>query len=75
MQTNWIFLIHMNCAKLILKMMMRYLVESQLSFFGAFGQLPHVGDSLMYSDKPSAYHSALHVGGHHVFVSFKQSVT
>ena len=32
LQTNWIFLIHMNCAKLILKMMMKYLVESQLYF-------------------------------------------
>ena len=38
-------------------------------FFGAFGQLPHVGDSLMYSDKPSAYHSTFHVEGHHVFES------
>ena len=42
-------------------------------FFGAFGQLPHVGDSLVYSDKPSAYHSALHVEGHHMFEAFKQS--
>ena len=44
-------------------------------FFGDFGQLPPVGDSLMYSDKPSAYCSALHAKGRCVFESFKQSVT
>jgi hypothetical protein len=44
-------------------------------FFGDFAQLPPVGDSPMYSDKPSGYHTALHAEGHHVFESFKQSVT
>jgi hypothetical protein len=29
----------------------------------------------MYSDKPSAYCTALHAEGCHVFESFKQSVT
>jgi hypothetical protein len=44
-------------------------------FFGDFGQLPPVGDSPMYSDKPLAYRTALHAEGHCVFESFKQSVT
>ena len=44
-------------------------------YFGDFGQLPPVGDSPMYSDKPSAYCTALHAGGCCVFESFKQSVT
>ena len=44
-------------------------------FFSDFGQLPPVGDSPMYSDKPSAYHTALHAEGCCVFESFKQSVT
>src|ERR1700683_4377032 len=44
-------------------------------FFGDFAQLPPVGDSPMYSDKPSGYHTALHAEGRHVFESFKQSVT
>jgi hypothetical protein len=44
-------------------------------FLGDFSQLPPVGDSPMYSDKPSAYRTALHAEGHHVFESFKQSVT
>src|ERR1700676_3242094 len=44
-------------------------------FFGEFAQLPPVGDSPMYSDKSSAYHTALHAEGRHVFESFKQSVT
>ena len=44
-------------------------------FFGDFGQLPLVGDSLMYSDKSSAYRTALYAEGCCVFESFKQSVT
>src|ERR1700677_395024 len=44
-------------------------------FFGDFAQLPPVGDSPMYSDKPSGYCTALHAEGHCVFGSFKQSVT
>ena len=44
-------------------------------FFGDFAQLPPVGDSPMYSDKPSGYCTALHAEGHHGFESFKQSVT
>jgi len=43
--------------------------------FGDFGQLPPVGDSPMYSDKPSAYHTALYAENCHVFEYFKQSVT
>ena len=43
-------------------------------FFGDFAQLPPVGDSPMYSDKPSGYCTALHAEGHCVFESFKQSV-
>src|SRR6202050_3581642 len=44
-------------------------------FFGDFSQLPPVGDSPIYSDKPSDYCTALHTEGHRVFESFKQSVT
>src|ERR1700683_5734727 len=44
-------------------------------FFGNFAQLPPVGDSPMYSDKPSEYRTALYVEGRCVFESFKQSVT
>ncbi len=44
-------------------------------FFGDFGQLPPVGDSTMYSDKPSAYHTALHAEKCCVFEYLKQSVT
>src|ERR1700683_1156432 len=44
-------------------------------FFGDFAQLPPVGDSPMYSDKPSGYRTALHAEGRCVFESFKQSVT
>ena len=33
-------------------------------FFGDFAQLPPVGDSPMYSDKRSAYCTALHEEGH-----------
>src|SRR6202047_4147949 len=44
-------------------------------FFGDFAQLPPVGDSPMYSDKPSGYHTALHAEGRRAFESFKQSVT
>src|ERR1700692_1717037 len=44
-------------------------------FFGAFAQLPPVGDSPMYSDKASSYHEALHAEGRCVFESFKHSVT
>src|ERR1700683_3942183 len=44
-------------------------------FFGNFSQLPPIRDSPMYSDKPSAYHTALHSEGCRVFESFKQSVT
>src|ERR1700683_3103491 len=33
-------------------------------FFGDFAQLPPVGDSPMYSDKPSGYCTALHAEGH-----------
>ena len=44
-------------------------------FFGDFAQLPPVGDSPMYSNKRSAYHTALHGEGCHVFESFNQSVT
>ena len=42
--------------------------------FGDFAQLPPVGDSPMYSDKISAYCTALHEEGHCVFESFNQSV-
>src|ERR1700734_2847030 len=44
-------------------------------FFGDFAQVPPVGDSPIYSDKPSGYHTAFHAEGQHVFESFKQSVT
>ena len=44
-------------------------------FFGDFAQLPPVGDSPMYSDKRSAYCTALHEEVHCVFESFYQSVT
>ena len=44
-------------------------------FFGDFAQLPPVGDSRMYSDKRSAYCTALHEEGRCVFESFNQSVT
>ena len=44
-------------------------------FFGDFGQLPLVGNSPMYSDKPSAYHTVLHAEDCHLFESFKQSGT
>jgi ATP-dependent DNA helicase PIF1 len=44
-------------------------------FFGDFAQLPPVGDSPMYSDKQSAYRTALHAEGRRVFESFNQSVT
>ena len=44
-------------------------------FFDDFSQLPPVRDSPMYPDKPSGYCTALHAEGHHVFESFKQSVT
>ena len=44
-------------------------------FFGDFAQLPPVGDSPMYSDQRSAYHTALHEEGCRVFESFDQSVT
>ena len=44
-------------------------------FFGDFAQLPPVGDSSMYSEKRSAYRTALHEEGHCVFESFNQSVT
>src|ERR1700683_1649973 len=43
--------------------------------FGDFAQLQPVGDSPMYSDKPSGYCTALHAKGCRVFESFKQSVT
>src|SRR6202050_4438838 len=44
-------------------------------FFGDFAQLPPVGDSPMYSDKPSTYCAGLHAEGCCVFESFNQSVT
>ena len=44
-------------------------------FFGDFAQLPPVGDSPMYSDKSSAYCTALNTEGRCVFESFTQSVT
>ena len=44
-------------------------------FFGDFAQLPHVGDSPMYSDKRSAHCTALHEEGHCLFESFNQSAT
>ena len=44
-------------------------------FFGDFGQLPPVGDSPMYSDKPSTYNTVLHAEDCHLFESFKQSGT
>ena len=44
-------------------------------FLGDFAQLPPVGDSAMYSEKRSAYCTALHEEGHCVFESFNQSVT
>src|ERR1700733_9369213 len=44
-------------------------------FFGDFAQLPPVGDSPMYSDKPSPYRTALHAEGHRVYDSFDQSIT
>ena len=44
-------------------------------FFGYFAQLPPVGDSPIYSDKPSGYHMALNAEGRRVFESFNQSVT
>jgi hypothetical protein len=37
--------------------------------------VPPLGDSPIYSDKPSGYHTAFHVEGQHVFESFKQYVT
>jgi ATP-dependent DNA helicase PIF1 len=49
--------------------------EMPAIFFGDFAQLPPVGDSPMYSDKPSAYRTALHAEGRRVFESFNQSVT
>src|ERR1700676_1993625 len=44
-------------------------------FFGDFAQLPPVGDSPMYSDKPSGYRTALHAEGRRAFEFFKKSVT
>jgi hypothetical protein len=44
-------------------------------FFGDFAQLPPVGDSPIYSDKPSVYCTALNAEGRRVFESFSQSVT
>ena len=44
-------------------------------FFGDFAQLPPVGDSPIYSDKPSGYRTALNAEGRRVFESFNQSVT
>ena len=44
-------------------------------FFGDFAQLPPVGDSPIYSDKPSGYRTALNAEGRCVFESFDQSVT
>jgi hypothetical protein len=44
-------------------------------FFGGFAQLPPVGDSPIYSDKPSGYRTALNAEGRRVFESFNQSVT
>ena len=44
-------------------------------FFGNFAQLPPVGDSPIYSDKPSGYRTALNAEGRCVIESFKQSVT
>jgi ATP-dependent DNA helicase PIF1 len=44
-------------------------------FFGDFAQLPPVGDSPMYSNKPASYRAALNAEGQRVYESFKQSVT
>ena len=43
--------------------------------FGDCGQLPPVGDSPMYSDKLSAYHTVLNAEDCYLFKFFKQSDT
>jgi ATP-dependent DNA helicase PIF1 len=44
-------------------------------FFGDFAQLPPVGDSPIYSSKPSRRRAALAAEGHNVFLSFNKSIT
>jgi hypothetical protein len=44
-------------------------------FFGDFAQLPPIGDTPLYSTKPSGQHLALALEGQRVFESFKQSIT
>jgi ATP-dependent DNA helicase PIF1 len=43
--------------------------------FGDFGQLPPVGDSPVYSYKPSHRRAALTAEGHNAFLSFNKSIT